>query len=316
MSSIDFLPAGVRLAVSPLSWANDVLEDLGADISLETCLGDAADVGYQGVELGRKFPREASVLRPLLGRYALALASGWYSGELAERSVEEETSAVAGHAGLLRAMDCNVMVYGEVGMMAPGAPLDVPMSRRVIMPHEDVSGYALRLSEFSKRLAGDYGLQLAYHHHLMMVAETFDEVSRLFDKAGPEVGLLLDTGHSVGGGFDYGRLIDRFGDRIAHIHLKDVRRAVMDDVRDRDLSFNAGVRAGMFTVPGDGMVDFAPVGAFVRNSGYRGWLVVEAEQDPAIVPPRTAVLQAKTHVAAIFGTDAAFVPSVRSRWRF
>lgn len=144
---IEFLPKGVRLAVSPLSWANDVLEDLGADISLETCLADAVEVGYQGVELGRKFPRNADVLRPILGNYGLSLASGWHSGELAERNVDEEMAAVASHANLLRTMGCEVMVYGEVAMMPPGPPLDQPMSRRMIMAKEDVPGYATRLAK-------------------------------------------------------------------------------------------------------------------------------------------------------------------------
>lgn len=297
------LPQGVRLAVSPLSWANDVLTDLGEDISLETCLDDAAAVGYQGVELGRKLPRDAIVLWPLLRSRGLELASGWHSGELAEREVKEEAEAVAAHADLLRAMGSSVMVYGEVAMMTPGAPLDAPMSGRRLMPPEDVPGYAARLTEFGRRLAGDYGLTLAYHHHLMMVAETFDEISRVFDRSGPEVGLLLDTGHAVAGGFDYARLTERFGDRIVHIHLKDVRAPEMAAVRAGDLSFNAGVRRGMFTVPGDGAVDFAPLAAFARNSRYRGWLVVEAEQDPALAPPRPAVSRAFDHILDTFAVS-------------
>lgn len=297
------LPAGVRLAVSPLSWANDVLEDLGADISLETCLGDAAEVGYEGVELGRKFPRDPDVLGPLLDSFGFALASGWHSGELAEREVDAEMAAVAAHARLLRAMGCKVMVYGEVAMMASGSPLDEPMSQRLIMPKEDVPAYAARLTDFATRIAGEYGLKLAYHHHLMMVAETFDEVSSLFESTGPDVGLLLDTGHAAAAGFDYARLIDRFGDRVAHIHLKDVRTPILQDVRSADLSFNMGVRKGMFTVPGDGSVDFSPLARFVRSRGYTGWLVVEAEQDPVMAPPRQAVVRAKDHLATIF--DAA-----------
>lgn len=297
------LPAGVRLAVSPLSWANDVLEDLGADISLETCLGDAAEVGYEGVELGRKFPRDPDVLGPLLDSFGFALASGWHSGELAEREVDAEMAAVAAHARLLRAMGCKVMVYGEVAMMASGSPLDEPMSQRLIMLKEDVPAYAARLTDFATRIAGEYGLKLAYHHHLMMVAETFDEVSSLFESTGPDVGLLLDTGHAAAAGFDYARLIDRFGDRVAHIHLKDVRTPILQDVRSADLSFNMGVRKGMFTVPGDGSVDFSPLARFVRSRGYTGWLVVEAEQDPVMAPPRQAVVRAKDHLATIF--DAA-----------
>jgi inosose dehydratase len=294
------LPDGVRLAVSPLSWANDVLEDLGADIPLETCLADAAEVGYEGVELGRKFPRDAAVLGPLLDGYGLALASGWHSGELAERDVAAEMDAVAPHATLLRDLGCKAMVYGEVAMMAPGAPLDAPMSRRRLMPADEVAAYAARLSEFGKRLSGEYGLTPAYHHHLMMVAETFDEISSILDRAGPELGLLLDTGHAFAAGFDYGELIDRFGDRIVHIHLKDVRAASLEAVRSGDESFNDAVRGGMFTVPGDGALDFAPLARFVRSSGYRGWLVVEAEQDPAVAPPRPAVIRAFQHVLATF----------------
>ncbi|MBP7002706.1 myo-inosose-2 dehydratase [Amaricoccus sp.] len=299
------LPAGVRLAVSPLSWANDVLEDLGADIPLATCLDDAAAAGYAGVELGRKFPRDAATLRPLLDARGLALASGWWSGELAGRGVAAEMAAIAPHAGLLRALGCTTMVYGETAMMAPGAPLDAPMSRRRLMPAADVPAYAARLTEFGKRLAGDYGLVPAYHHHLMMVAETFDEVSALIDAAGPELGLLLDTGHAVAAGFDYARLIDRFGDRIVHIHLKDVRPNRRAAVRAGDRSFNDAVRAGMFTIPGDGAVDFAPLARFVAASGYRGWLVVEAEQDPAVAPPLPAVTRARAHVLSTFASIAS-----------
>lgn len=294
------LPSGVRLAVSPLSWANDVLEDLGAHISLETCLDDAASVGYQGVELGRKLPRNATTLTPLLNERGLALASGWHSGSLAEQDVDAEMAAVAAHAELLRDMGSAVMVYGEVAMMTPGAPLDAPMSARRLMPREDVAAYAARLTDFGTRLAEQYRLTLAYHHHLMMVAETFDEISALFDNSGASVGLLLDTGHAAAAGFDYTRLTERFGDRIVHIHVKDVRGPVMAEVRRGDLSFNAGVQKGMFTVPGDGIIDFAPLAAFVRQSGYRGWLVVEAEQDPALTPPLPAVTAAFNHVLGTF----------------
>jgi inosose dehydratase len=199
-------------------------------------------------------------------------------------------------------MGCEVMVYGEVAMMTPGAPLDAPMSRRRLMPAGEVAGYAARLAEFGRRLRAEHGLVPAYHHHLMMVAETFDEISALIDRAGPELGLLLDTGHAAAAGFDYARLIDRFGDRIVHIHLKDVRADRLDRVRAGDESFNAAVRGGMFTVPGDGAVDFAPVARFVRSSGYRGWLVVEAEQDPAAAPPRPAVTRAFAHVLSTFAS--------------
>lgn len=289
-----------KVGVSPLAWTNDVLEDLGGDIPLEVCLREARLAGYVGTELGRLFPRDASVLAPLLRSSELELASGWHSGFLADGSVAEELARVQSHAHLLGELGAKVMVYGECGGMLPGQPLDAPMSRRPVLPANALRGYADRLTAFGEALAERWGLTMVYHHHLMMVAETFDEVSGLFDLVGRSVQLLLDTGHAEAAGFDYSRLVARFGDRIGHIHLKDVRRDVVQQVRKADLSFNDGVRAGMFTVPGDGCVDFKPLARFVRDSDYAGWLIVEAEQDPKKAPPLATVGRARRFVAETF----------------
>jgi inosose dehydratase len=291
----------LRLAVSPLSWTNDVLADLGGDTPVTTCLAEAAAAGFAGVELGRLFPRDPVRLRPLLKAEGLSLASGWHSGRLAEDDVAAERAAVRDHAALLRDMGCSVMVYGETAMMAGDAPLDAPMSQRRIMDAAEILAYGRRLSEFAAWLAGEYGLRLAYHHHLMMVAETFEETAAIMDAA-PHAALLLDTGHAAAAGFDYARLSDRFGDRIAHIHLKDLRPDVMAAIRAEDASFNDGVRRGMFTVPGDGCVDFTPLARFVRDH-YIGWLVIEAEQDPLEAPPLPTVTRARRHVAQLFNLD-------------
>lgn len=285
----------VRVGVSPLSWVNEVLDDLGRGTSAETCLREAAEAGYQGVELSRIFPKEPGELAGLLSSFGLQLISGWHSGFLADRSVAEELEAVEAHASLLRACGTDIMVYGECGSMVADA-LDVPMSRRQRMRPELVPQYGERLTRFSEALSAAYGLRLAYHHHLMMVAETLDEVASVMDATGDAVGLLLDTGHAHAGGFSYQQLIERFPARINHIHLKDVRGAVMSKVRERDLTFNEGVRKGMFTVPGDGVVDFGPLSEFVSGGTFNGWMVVEAEQDPIQAPPASAVKRARNFV--------------------
>ncbi len=290
----------LQVGVSPLAWTNDVLTDLGGDIPLTQCLQEARKAGYSGIELGRLFPRDAAILRPLLEGNELQLVSGWHSGFLADDSVANEMQRVAAHAELLVALKSKVMVYGECGSMALGAPLDLPMSQRLPLVSVDVNAYAQRLTEFSSRLHDRWGIKLVYHHHLMMVAETFDEVSNLFDRTGPSVGLLLDTGHACAGGFDYQQVLERFGDRISHIHLKDVRADVFAQLRKDDGSFNAGVRNGMFTVPGDGCIDYQPLATFVRQSGYKGWLVVEAEQDPTKAIPLPTVQRAREFVRGVF----------------
>jgi inosose dehydratase len=282
----------VRLAISPLSWTNDVLADLGEDIPLEVCLKEASEIGYEGTELGRKYPKDPKVLAPKLAEYGLVLAAGWYSGLLAVRSVEEEWSAVANHLQLLKGCGSRVLVYGEDGKMPS---LDFPLSESPELGSIDLPDYAKKVREFSDRLSQE-GVVLAYHHHLMMLVEKAEEIVAFCEATGDKVGLLLDTGHAYAAGADYREIIQKFGNRIVHIHLKDVRKKVLESVRERDLSFNDAVREGLFTVPGDGDLDFGEVAAFVRTSGYRGWVVVEAEQDPAKAEPRAYAGKAFAYV--------------------
>ncbi len=275
----------LALGISPLSWTNDVLAELGGDIPLEVCLQDAADIGYEGMELGRKFPRIGSELLPKLSGYGLRLIGGWHSGFLSERSVKAEWDAAAGHVRLLEECGSQVLVYGECGMMAGDAPWDEPLSQGPELKAIDLSDYAAKLGEFAVRLQ-DRGIKLAYHYHLKMLVEKAEEISALFESTRQEVGLLLDTGHAYAAEADYGEILRHFGSRVVHVHLKDVRREVLERARREDISFNSAVRAGLFTVPGDGDLDFTEIKNFIQSSGYHGWVVVEAEQDPAKAAPR------------------------------
>ncbi|WP_455864516.1 myo-inosose-2 dehydratase [Pantoea agglomerans] len=282
----------IQLGVSPLSWTNDVLLDLGDNIPLETCLNQAASAGYQGIELGRKFPRTTAELAPLLKEVNLRLASGWHSGFLADRSVAEEVAAVQPHAALLKALGAKVMVYGECGKMPGSNPLDEPLSLSPVLNCVDIDDYARKVSEFANILLREFGLKLAYHHHLMMLVEQHDELHVFLAKTSDSVGLVLDSGHAFAGGVNLAQTIEQFGHRVVHIHLKDVRPDVLRQVQQDDLSFNDAVRAGLFTVPGEGCIDYAPLIEFVANSGYQGWLIVEAEQDPQKEEPFAAVSRA------------------------
>lgn len=166
----------IHVGVSPLSWTNDVLEDLGGYIPQETCLAEAAVAGYEGIELGRKFPRTIDTLAPVLNQAKLKLASGWYNGLLAKRSFEDELAAVHDHAMLLKSLGAKVMVYGECGAMPGLTPLDEPLSKSPPLGHIELPQYAEKVNNLAVSLLKNYGLRLAYHHHLMMVVETDDEL--------------------------------------------------------------------------------------------------------------------------------------------
>ncbi len=293
--------SGIHLGVSPLSWTNDVLFELGGDIPLETCLKEAAETGYEGIELGRKFPRDGQKLSSILNDYGLRLAGGWHSGFLTERSVQDEWKAAAEHVQLLQDCGSQILIYGECGMMTGASPWDEPLSSGPDLGQIELSSYVDKLNEFALRLK-QAGLMLAYHYHLKMLVERAEEIDAFCQSTAEEVGILLDTGHAYAAGADYAEIICKFGSRIVHIHLKDVRKEVLERARKNDWSFNAAVREGMFTVPGTGDIDFSPIGDFIRSSGYGGWVVVEAEQDPAKAAPKTYTEKAYHFVNRLVGS--------------
>ena len=273
----------VRLGISPIGWSNDDLPELGGDIPLDTCLAEAREAGFEGIELGHKFPRDPALLQSLLGDHELHLVSGWYSGRLLERSVAEELVAIEPHRAVLAAMGSAVLVYAETSGSIAGDRTR-PLSRRPSLPNGHWRDFGIHLTELADRLA-ERGIRLAYHHHMGTVVETAAEIDRLMASTGGSVGLLLDTGHLAFAGADPVDIAWRHGLRISHVHCKDVRPDVLARARAADQSFLDSVIDGVFTVPGDGAIDFVAVLGALKAANYHGWLVVEAEQDPAKAPP-------------------------------
>jgi len=273
----------VRLGTNPIAWSNDDLRELGGATPLETCLSEAASAGYSGIELGHKFPRQAAVLRPILERHGLALVSGWYSSALLERDAEAEMIALRPHLDLLRGCGCEVLILAETSNAIHG-DRTIPLSRRPVLTDPAWDVLAPRLSDLTGRVRSE-GMTIAYHHHMGTVIQSEAEIDRLMASTADSLTLLLDTGHATFAGADPVGLARRYRGRISHVHCKDVRSAVMANVADRDSSFLDSVVDGVFTVPGDGGIDFA--GVLAALPGYHGWLVVEAEQDPAKAHPLT-----------------------------
>ena len=272
----------VKIGINPISWSNDDLPWLGGETPLEVALSEGKAIGYQGFELGNKFPRESAALRSVLAMHGLELVSGWYSGELARRSVEEEIAAVGPHLKLLADNGAKVMVYGEVADSIQGKP--VPLYKRPQFFRDDQwKAYADRLTTFAKHTL-KHGVRLAYHHHMGAYVETPADVDRLMSLVGEEVGLLFDSGHMTFAGGDAVAMLKKHVARVCHVHCKDVRPQVIKLARNRNWSFLQSVINGAFTVPGDGCVDFRALLQILYENSYRGWLVVEAEQDPVVAP--------------------------------
>ncbi|HNP34778.1 MAG TPA: myo-inosose-2 dehydratase [Woeseiaceae bacterium] len=273
----------VSFGINPITWSNDDLQYVGANFSLQDCLSDAAAAGYDGVELGHKFPRNPAELKPLLAAHELSLVSGWYSGQLLKRSASEEIKAMQKHADLLRAMDCDVLIFAEVTGCVH-SDKEIRLSRRPRMSVDVQRRFADKLSEVA-RFSAENGLKLCYHHHMGTVVQSHEDIKALMEATSDDVYLLLDTGHAAFANANPTELANVYADRIGHVHCKDVRAPLLRACQNRDSSFLDAVLDGVFTVPGDGSVDYGSIFTALRSANYGGWIVVEAEQDPSVAAP-------------------------------
>lgn len=273
----------IRIGVSPVGWSNDDLPTLGAEISFERCLDEAARAGFDGIEMGHKFPRDPPGLERALSDRGLALVSAWHGTRLLERSVDEELRRVEPVLEILRHVDAEILVAAEV----TGSVIrdrSVPVARRPVLHPEALRGFGEALTGFAEAIA-ERGVRLAYHHHMGTVIESADDVAALLAHTGDAVGLTIDTGHASFAGMTPSEIVPRFLERVRHVHLKDVRARVLDRNRAEPGSFLDAIVDGVFTVPGDGDLDLAPVVRALVDGGYAGWIVVEGDQDPERANP-------------------------------
>ena len=273
----------VKLGVAPIAWSNDDMPELGGETTLEQCLKEANEGGYIGIESGGKFPKKSSELIPKLDQFNLKLCSGWYGANLRKNSVEEEKKSIQEQLNLFK--DCNApcIVFAEVSGSIQGDP-NRKLSTRPQMEKDEWQKFCEKISELGKYLE-DEGMPLAYHHHMGTVIETQKDTERLMENTHESVKLTLDTGHMLFSKGDSKSILQNYHERILHVHCKDIRKQVLEKSLKEDLSFRGAFLEGAFTVPGDGCIDYQPLFNVLKNNNYSGWLVVEAEQDPAKANP-------------------------------
>lgn len=275
----------ILYGTNPIAWSNDDDRTLGAHISLEQCLDETAQIGFDGIEKGHKFPTDPAGLKAVLEPRGLRFVSGWHSLNLLTQSIEDEKAAMQPALDLLKAMGCKVIIVCETSNAIHGND-DMAVNDRPRLADDQWASFGAgveALAEFS----ASQGISLVYHHHMGTVVESEDEIDKLMAHTGPNTKLLLDTGHCLFGGGNPERTGRNHMGRVGHIHAKNIRPAIAAEVRGEGLSFLEGVRRGVFTVPGDteGGVDFPSVLKVAAEHGYQGWLVIEAEQDPDVRNP-------------------------------
>ncbi len=273
----------VKIGISPIAWQNDDLPDLTAAYTMEQALKEAREIGYTGVERGQRMPGDTEGLRAYLDGNDIALCGGWCSGASLVNDFATEREAVREQVEQFVALNSPCIVYAECSNTVQGQ-MGTPVNHRPKLSKDEVKAYAAKITELAKWMA-DQGMPMAYHHHMGTIIESEDDVNWLMEGSGPEVNLCFDTGHLLFGGGDVMATLNRWGDRVYHVHFKDIRPQIVQTTRENDHSFLDAVVGGAFTVPSDGCIDFQAVANALKAMDYDGWIVVEAEQDPAKAPP-------------------------------
>ncbi len=289
----------IRIAANPIGWSNDDLQDIGGDTPLETCLAEAREAGVVGMEKGHKMPGEGAALKAKLAEFGMVFVGGWYSTELLRRSVAEEVEATKAHVAMTKGAAADIIILAETSNAIHGDRAK-PLSQRPRLTKAEWIAFGAKLTEFAARLA-DEGLKPCYHHHMGTIVQSEADIDCLMAYTKPPLHLLLDTGHARWGGADPAGLARSYRERIGHVHCKDVREKQMRQSHAEDWSFldsilGMGAYLGVYTVPGDGMVDYGAV--FKQLQGYSGWVVLEAEQDPKKAPALAYAKRGVAHLRA------------------
>lgn len=296
--NIDMLDKNkVKLGIAPIAWTNDDMPDLGSENTFEQCISEMALAGFTGCEVGNKYPRDdIPALKKALSLRNMQICNAWFSSFLLTKPYDEVEKDFTDHISFLKEMGAKVVGISEQSYSIQGTDKSV-FKDKYIMNDDEWARLCDGVNRLGK-VAKDMGIALTYHHHMGTVVQTAAEIDRLMENTDPELfSLLYDSGHLAYCGEDYIGVLKKYANRVKHVHLKDIRPEVIDKVKRENLSFLEGVRLGTFTVPGDGAIDFGPIFDILADSGYEGYVLVEAEQDPAKANPFEYALKARKYIA-------------------
>ena len=295
-------PKKVRLGICPIGWSNDDMWDLGDENTFQQCISEMKLAGFDGCEVGHKYPEDKTVLKHMLDARNLTIASKWFSSFLVDKTYEEVEAEFIKELDYLSYVGATAINVSEQSGSIQGQ-LDTPVldDKKRVLTDEEWDRFTTGLNKLGK-IAADRGFKLCFHHHMATVVQTFEETKRLMDNTDPRyVYLCFDTGHFTFSKEDAVKAAKEFGPRIGHVHLKDIRPDMMEKAYAEGFKFRKAVLEGCFTIPGDGCVDYPGVFKALHDAHYEGWFIVEAEQDPAKANPLEYAKMAREYIKKTAG---------------
>lgn len=292
----------IKLGIAPIAWVEDDMPEYGKEATFLQVISEIALTGYEGTEIGCLYPRNPKVLNEEFKRRGIENITQWFSSYLNEMPFWQVERDFKNHMYFLKASGAKLINVSDqsfsVQHRASTSFLEKP-----VLNESQWRVLAEGLNKLGK-IAVENDMMIVYHHHMTTTVQTAAEVDKLMELTNPKyVNLIFDTGHLAFSGDDPVAVLDKHFDRIKHIHLKNIRKDVVEKCRTERLSFLDSVLEGAFTVPGDpeGCVDFPAVFKILEEREYKGWLVVEAEQDPYKYNPFDYAVMARKYMKEQIG---------------
>jgi inosose dehydratase len=289
----------IKIGIAPINWSNDDMPELGGHYTLDTILSEMSEAGYKGTEIGNKFPSNDEDIKSELKKHNLELASSWHSTFFLLKEADSELEKVKQKCSLLNKAGANIINIAECSNSVHGE-MNSPLDLKPVCSENEYDILAESLNKAGE-ICNSFGISLAFHHHMGTYIQNEKEIETLLSKTDPSsVYLCADTGHLYFAGVNPISFFEKYLHRIKHIHFKDLRLQVLSNINFKSESFLKSVLKGVFTVPGDGGIDFVTIGKIINDSGYKGWVIVEAEQDPAVYNPLEYAISSKKYLNKIW----------------
>lgn len=288
----------IKLGIAPIGWTNDDLPELGGENTFEQCVSEMALAGFTGSEIGNKYPKDPEVLKKALELRGMQICNCWFSTFFTTGQAEETVEAFRKQLDFLHKMGAKVIGCSEQGYGIQGQAVPIFGDKKPVFTDEQWELLFAGMNRLAE-IAAEKGMKVSLHHHMGTGIQTPEEIDRFMEGTNDNVYLLFDSGHiyfSEGTQEAVDALIDKYIGRIAHVHLKDVRAPKRAETLERSMSFLDAVKNGTFTVPGDGDISFDHIFDALEKSGYEGWMLVEAEQDPAKANPLEYAIKARKFI--------------------
>jgi len=296
---------------APCSWGTLENQDQSKAIPFNQMLDELVETGYTATELGDwgYMPTDPAALESELTKRNLVMLGAFVPVAMKNPAAHAPGLAAAVRtAHLLAAVATTPAPYLVLSDDNGTDPIRTKMAGRITpqmgLSMDEWKVFASGADKIAKAVFGETGLRTVLHHHCAGYVETPGEIAKFLDLTDPRyIGLVFDTGHyyhgTGGEDCDVTAALNRFGDRIWYIHLKDIEPTVARRSRIEEWDYFTAMRNGLYPELGKGCVDFPAMLRWLSARDYQGYMLVEQDILPGMGTPKESAQRSRDYLRSV-----------------